>query len=295
MRKRFILVLTLTLAVVMIGIALTYAGGRGFRGPGAGLTDDQRTAIREKVQELRDNGATREEIRTEVGTMLEDWGIEVPERTGERSGRSDGPFADLSEEQRAAIRETIKTMREDGATREEIRTAVLQEHGIELPEQRSPRHRRGRFGFQRPGDELTDEQRAEIRATVKEMREAGAPREEIRAAVRDLLEGYGIERPEDPDAETVSKTALASTSVSQNTPNPFNPTTTIAYDLSESANVTLRVYAVTGQEVATLVSNYQQPGHYEVAWDGSGFANGMYLYRLEAGPYTATKRMLLLK
>ena len=299
MRRRLILVLTLALGVVIIGTALTYAEGRGFRGARANLTDEQRTAIRELVETEKEAGSTREEIHTAVGVMLNGFGVELPEDWGQRLGRNQssfrGPFANLTEEQRAAIRETIKTMRESGATHEEIRAAVLAEHGVELPEKSGPRHRRGRFGLRGLGDELTDEERAEIRATVKEMRESGATREAIRAAVAEMLEGFGIERPEDPDTETVSKTALTSTSVSQNMPNPFNPITTIAYDLSEPANVTLRVYALTGQEVATLVSAYQQPGHYEATWDGSGFANGMYLYRLEAGPYTATKRMLLLK
>ncbi len=125
------------------------------------------------------------------------------------------------------------------------------------------------------------------------MREAGASREEIREAVGQMLEEYGIELPESPETETVSKTVPAESSYSY--PNPFNPTTTIVYNLSEPSNVTLRIYAVTGQEVATLVSDYQQPGQYEVIWDASGFANGVYFYRLETGRLTQSKRMVLLK
>ena len=78
-------------------------------------------------------------------------------------------------------------------------------------------------------------------------------------------------------------------------PNPFNPLTTIAYDLPKASAVTFTVYNVTGQKVATLMSARQQAGRHTVVWDASAFANGVYLYRLEAGEFVATKRMLLLK
>ncbi len=83
--------------------------------------------------------------------------------------------------------------------------------------------------------------------------------------------------------------------LSQNFPNPFNPITTIGYDLPEPSNVTLTIYTITGQQVATVVSSHQEPGHYEVPWDGSAFGDGGYLYRLEAGDFVETRRMLLLK
>ncbi len=86
-----------------------------------------------------------------------------------------------------------------------------------------------------------------------------------------------------------------SCTLSQNYPNPFNPITTVAYDLSEACDVTLTVYAITGQRVATLVSSRQGAGHYEVNWDGSGLANGVYLYHLEAGSFVETRRMVLLE
>lgn len=81
----------------------------------------------------------------------------------------------------------------------------------------------------------------------------------------------------------------------QNCPNPFNPQTTIAYDLPEASDVTLTIYTITGQHMTTLVSAHREPGHYEVVWDDSGFANGVYLYRLEAGNFVETRRMVLLK
>jgi Spy/CpxP family protein refolding chaperone len=254
-------------------------------GPLADLTEEQRAEIHETVKAMHEEGATREEIRAAV---LAQYGIELPERPLPHRGRGNGPLADLTEEQRVEIHETVKAMHEEGATREEIRAAVLAQYGVELPERPRLRHRRGEGPFA----DLTEEQRAAIHETVRELRSQGATREQIRVAIGELLEGYGIERPDNPDAEPEP---LSKTVVSQNTPNPFNPVTTIAYDLSEPSDVTLRVYAVTGQEVATLVSSHQPSGHYEVAWDGSGFANGVYMYRLEAGPFSETRRMLLLK
>ena len=84
-------------------------------------------------------------------------------------------------------------------------------------------------------------------------------------------------------------------SLLQNRPNPFNPVTTIGYTLPEAGDVRLTIYTVTGQRVGILVSAHQAAGRYEVVWDGNRFANGVYFYRLEAGAFVQTQRMLLLK
>lgn len=88
----------------------------------------------------------------------------------------------------------------------------------------------------------------------------------------------------------------------QNSPNPFNPSTTIAYDLPEATDVTLTVYNLSGQKVATLVTGKQKAGHYEVEWDGQdesgqAVASGVYLYRLETGKqgFVETRRMMLVR
>ena len=83
--------------------------------------------------------------------------------------------------------------------------------------------------------------------------------------------------------------------LSQNVPNPFNPLTTIAYNLPEASNVTLTIYTITGQKVAVLVDAHQQAGHHRILFDGSGFGTGVYLYHLEAGSFVETRRMVLLK
>ena len=72
----------------------------------------------------------------------------------------------------------------------------------------------------------------------------------------------------------------------QNYPNPFNPITTIEFDLPKSSDVTLKVYNILGEEVATLVSDKLYAGSYLYEWDASKLASGVYLYRLRAGEYT---------
>jgi hypothetical protein len=84
-------------------------------------------------------------------------------------------------------------------------------------------------------------------------------------------------------------------SLSQNYPNPFNPATTISYSIPEAADVTLKVFDVTGTEVATLVNSRQDAGSYSFNFDASKLASGMYIYKIEAGKYNAVKKMMLLK
>lgn len=81
----------------------------------------------------------------------------------------------------------------------------------------------------------------------------------------------------------------------QNYPNPFNPTTMISYQLPANGYVTLKVYDMLGREVTTLVNEVKSPGTYEVNFDGSKLSNGVYFYTLNAGNYTATKKLLLMK
>jgi hypothetical protein len=80
-----------------------------------------------------------------------------------------------------------------------------------------------------------------------------------------------------------------------NYPNPFNPSTTIAYDLPASAEVTLTVFDVQGREVRRFAQGLQPAGHYEINFEAGDLASGVYLYRMVAGPYRATQKMLLLK
>ncbi len=81
----------------------------------------------------------------------------------------------------------------------------------------------------------------------------------------------------------------------QNYPNPFNPTTTIAFDLPEAANVRLVVYNMMGNQVATLKNENMQAGFYNVNFDASRLASGVYIYRIEANRFSALKKMTIMK
>jgi hypothetical protein len=83
--------------------------------------------------------------------------------------------------------------------------------------------------------------------------------------------------------------------MAQNYPNPFNPVTTISYSLPVSGDVQLKVFDITGREVATLVNTRQNAGSYAVAWDGSASASGIYLYRVSVGGLSYAGRMVLMK
>ncbi len=81
----------------------------------------------------------------------------------------------------------------------------------------------------------------------------------------------------------------------QNYPNPFNPTTVIRYQMPVTSRISLKVYNLLGQEVATLFEGVRQPGKYEATFDGSRLASGVYFYRLSANNSVEVKKLVLLK
>ncbi|MBT8378059.1 MAG: T9SS type A sorting domain-containing protein [Ignavibacteria bacterium] len=81
----------------------------------------------------------------------------------------------------------------------------------------------------------------------------------------------------------------------QNYPNPFNPSTKIRYQIPEDGIVALKVYDILGSEVVTLVNDEKPAGKYEISFDASSLASGVYIYRLQAGEFVNVKKMLLLK
>jgi phosphatidylserine/phosphatidylglycerophosphate/cardiolipin synthase-like enzyme len=97
------------------------------------------------------------------------------------------------------------------------------------------------------------------------------------------------------DVEQIDWNVPQTFSLSQNYPNPFNPTTKIEYALPGTQKVVLKLYDILGREVQTLVNEQQTPGTYRVEVDASGFASGVYFYRLEAGTFVQNRKMLLLK
>ena len=84
-------------------------------------------------------------------------------------------------------------------------------------------------------------------------------------------------------------------SLSQNYPNPFNPITTINFGIPEDVRVTLKVYDILGSEVATIVDDNLKAGYYKYEWNASNFASGIYIYRMTAGKFVSTKKLMLLK
>jgi len=81
----------------------------------------------------------------------------------------------------------------------------------------------------------------------------------------------------------------------QNYPNPFNPSTIIKYSVPETGSIKLSIYSVIGEEAAVLVDGIVQAGFYEITFDASNLPSGVYFYRLQAGSFVETKKMLLLK
>jgi choice-of-anchor B domain-containing protein len=85
--------------------------------------------------------------------------------------------------------------------------------------------------------------------------------------------------------------------LSQNYPNPFNPSTKINFSIPKNSNVTLKIYSISGKEVATVINDRRDAGVYEVSFDGSkyGLASGVYFYKLQSGDFVQTKKMILTK
>ena len=81
----------------------------------------------------------------------------------------------------------------------------------------------------------------------------------------------------------------------QNHPNPFNPSTTINFQIHETGLVTLNVYDILGNEVTTLVNEKKEPGYYRFTYDASGLSSGTYIYQLRMGSFVQTKKLILIK
>jgi photosystem II stability/assembly factor-like uncharacterized protein len=95
--------------------------------------------------------------------------------------------------------------------------------------------------------------------------------------------------------QSVSSELPSEYNLSQNFPNPFNPTTHLKFGIITPGLVTLKVYNLLGNEIETLVNKNLTPGVYDVDFDGSNFPSGIYFYKLETGFFSETKRMILLK
>jgi len=280
-------------------------------GPGGifkDMTEEQREAVKAKMKVMREQNATPEETHAAITEMLKGYGIEVPEEWKGPHGRGDfghgpsGIFKNLTDEQRESVKAKIKEMRNQNATPEETHTAItemLKGYGIEVPEDWH-----GPIGFgpkrDRFGANLTVEQKSAVREKIKEMKSQGAKREEIRSAIDKMIQSFGNNSPENSEKLSSVTAPKENGITSQSYPNPFNPETNISYTLNTPGNVRIQIYNVTGQLVRNFDMGYQPAGSYSVLWNGrneqgGSTASGVYLYRIETGPYTLTNRMVLLK
>ena len=105
---------------------------------------------------------------------------------------------------------------------------------------------------------------------------------------------FDLRRPRTTSVQEIPGVAYEF-AVKQNYPNPFNPSTKIEYSIPSQSFVTLKVYNMIGQEVATLVSENQKSAKYVAYFDAKGLSSGVYLYKLTAGSFTKTQKMMLLK
>jgi len=97
------------------------------------------------------------------------------------------------------------------------------------------------------------------------------------------------------DVQPAPSTTPSSFLLHQNSPNPFNPVTTLRYDVIRLGHVCVTVFDLFGRVVSTLVDEVQPPGTYAVVWNGDGHPSGVYFYRMVAGDFTQTKKMVLMK
>jgi hypothetical protein len=127
----------------------------------------------------------------------------------------------------------------------------------------------------------------------------------VRVGVNDWICGYAvgdngtitkyIELYTVTDVKTSAGILPSEYSLMQNYPNPFNPSTVIEYSIPQSGFVTLEIYNLLGEKVASLVNGMQEAGRYEVNFDASSFASGIYFYNLKSGSFNSVKKMLLMK
>jgi hypothetical protein len=120
-----------------------------------------------------------------------------------------------------------------------------------------------------------------------------AREEKERRRTEDLKLLLGLDKISNSKADNITPLKF---SLSQNYPNPFNPVTKIKYELPKNVNVTIKIYDLLGREVTILVNNeFKLAGSYEIEWNASNYASGVYFYRIQAGDFTDVKKMVLIK
>lgn len=117
----------------------------------------------------------------------------------------------------------------------------------------------------------------------------------INNQIIDITNEEGVSSDNLSEVNSVNTEIPQEFALRQNYPNPFNPSTSIKFDVPVLSNAKLSIYDVTGKELAVLVNQELQAGSYEYNWNASQFASGIYFYRIKAGSFVQTKRMVLIK
>ena len=270
------------------------------------LSDEQKQELRDKIRDMLASGGDFEAIHNAMMEQIQQWGYDVPPRPDGKGYRGQRLDQMLTDEQKEQLRTKIIELLDAKAEPGEIFLAIgdiLHDWGIEPPHPGF--HGRRPFGPNMM-NQLTDEQRQAVREKVQELREQGATRQEIHEAVREMLEEFGVKFPEKPggqdDNKGNGKTGYRGEDKikTNNYPNPFNPETQISYTLSNSEHVTLQIFNMQGQLIRTLVNGMQSAGSHSVKWDGTNEAgekvvSGVYVYKLQAGNDSVSRRMMLMK
>lgn len=273
---------------------------RGFMNDSS-LTAEQKSAIQLKIKDMREQGAGRKEIHDTVREMLKSYGVQPPESDdsfrGERGFGMMGFMRDLNltKEQRTAIKNKIQELRKQDADRETIHKEInkmLQEYGVQVPEEVEQR--------QQLMESLNDEQQMAIHKKIREMRRDGASREEIDQTVRQMAEEFKQASGDESENGTVTQPGESGIVTISNFPNPFNPETTIRYELQKAAQVKVSIYNEQGQLIRELENKYLQPGSYTINWDGHNNTgqmtpSGVYFLKINAGGETFSHRLILTK
>jgi subtilisin-like proprotein convertase family protein len=110
-----------------------------------------------------------------------------------------------------------------------------------------------------------------------------------------VLQGWGIRFNNVVSSDPSGSVIPSRFNLYQNYPNPFNPMTKIKFDLPKDVNVSVRIYDILGREVLVIADGFYKAGSYSINFDGSNLSTGTYFYRIQAGDYTDTKKMVLVK
>ncbi len=270
------------------------------------LTDEQKQALRTKIRDLLASGSDFEAIHNAVMEQIQQWGYDVPPKPAGKGYRGKRLDEMLTDEQKEQLRAKIIELLDANAEPGDIFLAIgnmLHDWGIEPPHRGF--HGRHPFG-PKVMNQLTEEQRQAVREKVQELREQGATRQEIHEAVREMLEDFGVTFPDNPGKKGRKRGNGKAENRGgdkikiNNYPNPFNPETQISYTLNNSEHVTLQIFNMQGQLIRTLVNENQSAGTHSVKWDGTNesgkkVVSGVYVYKLQAGNDSVSRRMMLMR